>query len=129
MNTNARELVQNGEHKGEEVMPGFDRSGPQGAGPRTGRGLGRCGTYAGEGLRFTRGAFRGVGRGGAPWGGGRGRCFGGRGMGWYGYGVPAAGWVSPSPTEEAEALKAELAAAESEISAMKARLEDLENKE
>ncbi|MDQ7781912.1 MAG: DUF5320 domain-containing protein [Desulfomonilaceae bacterium] len=109
-------------------MPGFDRTGPYGAGPRTGWGMGRCGGYAGEGGRFARGSLRGVGRGGAPWGGGRGRCFGGRGMGWYG-GVPAAGWAPPSPTEEADALRAELSAAEGEIAAMKARLEELERKE
>jgi len=107
-------------------MPGLDRTGPSGAGPKTGWGLGRCRTYATEGLGTLGGSFRGVGRGGAPWGGGRGRCFGGRGMGWYR--LPFAGAASLSLSEEAEALKAQIAAAEDEIAAMKARLEELDKK-
>jgi hypothetical protein len=39
-----------------------------------------------------------------------------------------AGAASQSPLEEAEALKVQLAAAEDEIAAMKARLEELANK-
>jgi len=97
-----------------------------GAGPRTGWGLGRCGAYAAEGLRASGGVFRGVGRGGAPWGGGRGRCFGGRGTGLGRR--PFAGPASQSPSEEAEALKIQLAAAEDEVAAMKARLDELANK-
>ena len=46
------------------------------------------------------------------------------GLGWR----PFAGAASQSPSEEAEALKAQLAAAEDEIAAMKARLEELANK-
>ena len=54
-------------------MPRFDRTGPNGEGPRTGRGLGRCASnnvaqtnvnervYYGRGLG--RGAGRGIGRG------------------------------------------------------------------
>jgi Family of unknown function (DUF5320) len=104
-------------------MPRYDRTGPMGAGPATGRGLGRCGAYAAGGLRSLGGVFRGVGQGGFPWGGGRGRCFGGQGMGlgrrFF------AGAASQSPSAEAEALKVQLAAAEDEIAAMKARLEEL----
>ena len=107
-------------------MPGLDRTGPLGAGPRTGWGLGRCGAYAADGLRALGGILRGVGRGGAPWGGGRGRCFGGRGMGWNRR--PFVGGTVLSPSQEAEALKAQLAAAEDEIAAMKTRLEELETK-
>lgn len=40
-------------------MPGFDRTGPNGEGPLTGRGLGSCG----RGLAFRRGAGRGFNRG------------------------------------------------------------------
>jgi hypothetical protein len=108
-------------------MPGRNRTGPLGAGPRTGGGLGGCGTYAAEGLRPSQGVRRGIGRGGAPWGGGRGRRFGGRGMGWYR--GPFAGGVSLSPSEEAEALKAQIAAAEDGIAELKARLEELETKD
>jgi len=44
-------------------MPGFDRTGPRGVGPRTGWGRGPCGA----GRAFCRG-FRGFGRGfGAGW--------------------------------------------------------------
>lgn len=62
-------------------MPGYDRSGPIGRGPRTGRGLGLCGGAqpAYGGWDYT--GF-GLGRGGRPWGGGRGRGAGG----WYGRG-------------------------------------------
>lgn len=42
--------------------------------------------------------------------------------------LPFAGEASQAPSEEAEALKVQLAAAENEIAAMKARLEELANK-
>jgi hypothetical protein len=41
-------------------MPGFDRTGPMGMGPRTGRGFGPCGLGLGWRRRF--GAGRGMGR-------------------------------------------------------------------
>jgi hypothetical protein len=69
-------------------MPGLDRTGPNGEGPRTGRGLGKCNPGSNEsadsednsirgfgGGRFRRGpggAGRDWGRGGG-WGRGRGR--------------------------------------------------------
>lgn len=62
-------------------MPGFNRKGPRGEGPNTGGGFGLC---TRENRRFDeidRGMGRGVGRGGVPWGGGRGYCHGG-GRGW-----------------------------------------------
>ena len=62
-------------------MPGYDSTGPLGTGPRTGRGLGRCGPTdraAPVGARYQ---GYGLGRGGPPWGGGRGRGFGGGGRG------------------------------------------------
>lgn len=49
-------------------MPGFDATGPTGQGPRTGRGLGRCG-----------GTGQAQGQGGMGRGGGRGFGQGGRG--------------------------------------------------
>jgi len=55
-------------------MPGFDGTGPRGQGPRTGGGWGRCAPLPDE-----TGVPRGMGRGGLPWGGGRGRCWGGGG--------------------------------------------------
>ena len=63
-------------------MPGRDKTGPQGQGERTGRGMGNCqgdGSFQGEGQNPN--AVFGLGRGGRPWGCGRGRCHGGRGYG------------------------------------------------
>jgi len=105
-------------------MPGFDRRGPGGAGPRTGWGRGQCGQATGTGSFSWSGFLRGIGRGGLPWGGGRGRCFGGGG--WR---LPFGGSASATPTQEAEALKAEIAAAKEEIAAMEAHLNELEKKE
>ena len=75
-------------------MPGFDRTGPMGEGPRTGRGLGRCNNTntpessdVGRGRPVRMGYGRAPGRGlrrGGGWGGrgsGRGRS-GGRGRPW-----------------------------------------------
>jgi hypothetical protein len=73
-------------------MPGFDGNGPMGRGPMTGGGRGFCAMPdkgygpSGYGMRAPYfpfsgrpfyGTVFGVGRGGLPWGGGRGRCFGG----------------------------------------------------
>lgn len=41
-------------------MPGFDKTGPLGTGPGTGKGFGPCGLGLGWGKRFGRG--RGLGR-------------------------------------------------------------------
>ncbi|MBN2081631.1 DUF5320 domain-containing protein [bacterium] len=68
-------------------MPGFDRTGPRGQGPLTGGGRGPCG----GGRYANRGDYSGygLGRGGRPYGGGRGYGYGGgRGMG-------RGGWVAP----------------------------------
>ncbi|WP_082122644.1 DUF5320 domain-containing protein [Methanoculleus sediminis] len=78
-------------------MPGFDGMGPRGMGPMTGRRMGRCvlppqpqaeGSPAGETNETTQEApaeqpVYGLGRGGIPYGCGRGRGFGGgRGRRW-----------------------------------------------
>ncbi|HPZ07087.1 MAG TPA: DUF5320 domain-containing protein [Candidatus Eremiobacteraeota bacterium] len=52
-------------------MPGFDGTGPQGMGPRTGGGRGYCPPPPYDYPGF------GAGIGGRPWGGGRGRLWGG----------------------------------------------------
>ena len=79
-------------------MPGFDGTGPRGQGPRTGGGRGFCSPgigaapysgyyhwgYPTQGNPYASGF--GVGRGGFPRGGGRGRTFGGgrgRGRCWW----------------------------------------------
>ncbi len=63
-------------------MPWGDRRGPEGMGPRTGRGLGYCSGYSSPGYtrRFGMGMGRGFGRGR---GGGRGFGRGWRGGGDY----------------------------------------------
>jgi hypothetical protein len=77
-------------------MPGFDRTGPRGEGPLTGGGRGRCGGYRGNYGYFGRG------RGGRPWGGGRGFGWGG---GWF-QGGPR-GWAGPGYAPVSEDLRAE----------------------
>jgi len=73
----------------ENKMPGGDRSGPLGDGPKTGRSAGFCtgnrmpGSMNLEVHNLQGNAFRGAGRGGMPWGGGRGRAWGG-GRGFWG---------------------------------------------
>ena len=64
-------------------MPGFDKTGPAGAGPKTGRGMGPCG--GGQGVSGGMGTGRGFGRGM-----GAGRGFGG------GFGRRFFGWIRPS---------------------------------
>ena len=44
-------------------MPFQDGTGPQGQGPRTGRGMGNCSGQGGTGRGFGRGRGRGAGRG------------------------------------------------------------------
>jgi hypothetical protein len=77
-------------------MPGFDRTGPRGLGPRTGRGMGPCGD--------------GYGYGGG-YGGGFGRGFGGRRF--------------LTRKEEKESLEEETEALEQELKAIKERLAEL----
>jgi len=114
-------------------MPGFDGTGPRGMGPRTGGGFGFCPPVAGPAY-VPGGFFRGAGRGGVPWGGGRGRAWGGgRGWGWrvaYGGFVPPY-WGAPAPAawtpeQELDSMKAQAAAMEQELEAIRQRIGDLE---
>ena len=54
-------------------MPNKDGTGPEGKGPRTGRGLGNCPPKEGESLDETRPQRRGLGPCGGGQGYGRGR--------------------------------------------------------
>ena len=128
-------------------MPRGDRTGPWGAGPMTGRAAGYCAGYPVPGFMNPYGGRAavglGAGRGGFPYGGGRGRAWGGgRGMGWgagmYGYypgyyGAPSAyapgyyqaPYQQASPEQEIEYLKNQATAIEEELAAIRNRIEEL----
>ena len=101
-------------------MPGYDRTGPMGAGPMTGRGMGYCNSYPGASRR------PGTGRGF-----GRGRLFWGR-PGFAraqpaGY-APVQYAPAPEYTREDEIadLRAEKELAQRELESIKQRLSELE---
>ncbi|AQQ70312.1 hypothetical protein SMSP2_00656 [Limihaloglobus sulfuriphilus] len=107
-------------------MPGFDRTGPMGQGPMTGRGLGLCtgavrpGAGYGYGFGYGRGYGRGFGRG-------MGRGFGrgyGRGVGYYGPYPPA---YAPEDYSQPEDLKAHIEELEAELQRLKALDENSDN--
>jgi hypothetical protein len=103
-------------------MPGGDRTGPLGVGPRTGRGLGYCGGYDMPG--FADPAFgRGMGR----------RRGWGDGLGWrhrfFAMGRPGWGYPNymPSTKEETtQALKTEADWLKGQLEAINKRIEELE---
>ncbi len=110
-------------------MPRGDRRGPEGLGPRTGRGLGYCNGYD------TPGFTKGTPRGGAGFGGGfgRGRGMGyGRGNGWRsGYVQPvAAPYTAPvsySKEDELRLLKDQSEQMKRDLDSVNQRIEELEN--
>ncbi|MFC1562871.1 DUF5320 domain-containing protein [candidate division KSB1 bacterium] len=116
-------------------MPGFDGTGPMGMGSRTGGGFGYCPPGSGPAPGYYGSAgFFGVGRGGYPRGGGRGRAWGG-GRGYRAY-PPAyygpayvAGYPQTSPTEEVNYLKDNLSALEGQMEAVRNRINELESQE
>lgn len=93
-------------------MPGGDRTGPQGAGPRTGRGMGYCSGYANPAF-MARGGF-GLGRRGA-------------GRGWrhrfFATGVP--GRATIAPEQEAADLQAQAELLKTQLDAIQKRIEEL----
>jgi len=98
-------------------MPGFDRTGPMGAGPMTGGARGRCNpANAGNAPRYY----------GTGYGLGLRRGFRG-GYGW-GYGVPAYGVPAATPADpaaELDALKAQAAQVKSTLDAIENRINAL----
>ncbi len=122
-------------------MPAGDRTGPLGLGPMTGRAAGYCAGYPVPGYMNPipgRGWF-GVGRGGYPWGGGRGRVWGG-GRGWWWrarwfggyppyYAAPVPVYpYNPqlTPQEETTLLKEHIAFLEEQIKVAQERIKELE---
>ncbi len=122
-------------------MPGFDGTGPQGLGPRTGGGFGFCPPTAGPAQNpnaFGYGnPWFGVGRGGWPRGGGRGRAWGGgRGGRWRAYAGPRPFPVYPEGVasqttfpNEAEYIRQQLDFLAQQGEALRARLDELEQSE
>jgi len=111
-------------------MPGFDRTGPMGAGPMTGGARGLCNSAnAGYNPSFTEGFSygRGLGlrrgfRGGFGPDRGRGRGYG-RGYGWY---PPAVGPAySVNAANEMEMLKGEADYMQKSLDAINKRIEEL----
>jgi len=121
-------------------MPGFDGTGPMGAGPMTGGGWGNCNPSG----RYYGAPRYGLGRG---FRGGFGRGFGFRGARAYGRGFgrrgaydPAGGWYGPAygpaygnsyamnPTDEMNMLRDEANAIKNELDAINRRIGELESK-
>ncbi len=106
-------------------MPGGDRTGPLGLGPRTGRALGYCAGYDSPG--FTRGIPRGgAGFGyGRGWGRGFGRGFWGHGRGFWRRGYYPDVYPVPTREEEKTYLENMVKDLEAELKAIKERLQEL----
>ena len=113
-------------------MPGYDRSGPMGAGPMTGGRRGLCNPATAASARAFIGGFGGgLGlRRGFRGGFGRGRGWGigfGRGYGWY---PPVAGPVyAVDAAGEMEALRNEADYLKSSLDAVNKRIGELEKKQ
>ena len=119
--------------EGGDIMPGFDRTGPMGAGPMTGGARGRCnpatagmvpafaGGYGyGRGLALRRG-FRGA------YGSGRsGRRGYGRGFGWYPHAADPA--YSMDAASEIDMLKADAEYMQKSLEAINKRIDELSEK-
>jgi len=108
-------------------MPGFDRTGPMGQGPRTGGGFGYCGSGAGAGSSRGSRFIGGFGRGRRNW-----RAYGGG----FGYGRWPRFWgesyypgVYPraSRKEERDYLMDQIAELKADIEAMEDRLAALDS--
>jgi hypothetical protein len=115
-------------NKEDNIMPGFDRSSPMGAGPMTGGRKGLCGRadvsvepVYGRGYGYGRrmGFRRGFGRG--P-GYGFGPVYGHAYPAVYGAGYPASG------TDELEVLRADAEAMQKSLVAVQRRIAELEKK-
>lgn len=112
-------------------MPRGDGTGPMGAGPMTGRGMGLCTGYHSGGFANSGLGFFGAGRGGRPYGGGRGMAWGGgRGMGFRNY----QGWANNvpqqyapiSPEDEKKYVAEDIKELERELQELKKHMTDLD---
>ena len=104
-------------------MPGGDRTGPFGLGPRTGRATGYCAGYPNPGFMTPGPGFgRGFGRG---WGRGFGRVFWWRGYGDPYYQPQPNVYPQPSKDEEKNYLEEMLKDLEEEIKHIRNRIQEL----
>lgn len=118
-------------------MPGGNRTGPMGMGPRTGRGAGYCSGFGAPGsanMTSGRGGGIGFGRGRGFSGGGRGlrnRFYATGTPGWMRYnadfGQPI-GFGMPDPETEKQALKRQADALKAQMEHIHSRLEELDTK-
>lgn len=114
-------------------MPYGDRTGPSGAGPRTGRGLGYCGGSDRPGyVSGPGGGFwgRGGGRGHRNWYYGTGltgweRAQAGFGSRWYGSAAPGWGWA-PTKDQQIADLKAQAEGLQNALDEVQRELGNLE---
>jgi hypothetical protein len=101
-------------------MPGGDRTGPLGAGPRSGRGMGYCSGYDRPGFANLATSFRGW------FGFGR----GGGGRGWrhrfFATGVP--GWATTAPEQETADLHAQANWLKAQLDAIQKRIDEITSK-
>lgn len=104
-------------------MPYGDRRGPEGMGPRTGRGLGLCNGYSTPGYLNDFGYGRGRGAGFAHAGYGRGFGYG-RGLG-LGYGRGYTARPAVSKEDEKGILESEIKRLSDELESLKNRLSSL----
>jgi len=119
-------------------MPGFDGTGPMGAGPMTGGGWGYCnpaGRYSGTPrYGLGRGLRGGFGRGMGGRGRGLGRGYGWRGAYAPGWGRTAAPYAGPygapyplNADDEMVMLRDEANAIKNELDAINKRIEELQS--
>jgi hypothetical protein len=98
-------------------MPGGDRTGPLGASPGTGRGMGYCNGYDRPGFNNPAPGLRGR----------FGYRRGGMGCGWrhrfYATNLP--GWVALTPEQETAELKAQADWLKRQLDAIQKRIEEL----
>ncbi|MBN1630023.1 MAG: DUF5320 domain-containing protein [Thermoleophilia bacterium] len=113
-------------------MPGGDRTGPQGAGPLTGRAAGYCAGNATPGYT-TAGLGRGYGMGRGGGGRGRRNMYYATGLpGWARGGtyanpyMPPAPFVEPDPELQKQALKNQADGLQAQLDLIQKRLSDLE---
>jgi len=112
-------------------MPGFDRAGPEGMGPMTGWGRGRCAPHGRRGGRRSFGQQSGWGGRGRGWGRGAtgmpgwGRMYPPPRGDYYGPWEPDYG-PSYSQEDELAVLKEEAAWLKEELNAIEQRLSEIE---